>query len=245
MLVAQRYDLGEALGAGGEARVFRARDLRDNREVALRLSAQKPVPPSADDPPPHPNWVRRLDRGGDHEQGSYEVFELLNGVTLETRVGVEPLQPGPWLDFIRQSLDAVAALHAVGWTHGDLNAGNFLHDAGTTWKLLELPFHRSVRPALFGSIYTLAPEQIDGRKPDSRSDVYALGCLYYYAATGVYPHAGGSAAEIAIGRLRFEPEPLQAPALSQRHAEWVMGLLKSREAERPADAGAARSLLGG
>ena len=244
MLVAQRYELGEALGAGGEARVFRARDLRDDREVALRLSAQKLAPPSTGDPAPHPNWVRLFDQGHDQEHGSYEVFELLHGETLETRVGAEPLQPGPWLDFVRQSLDAVGALHAAGWTHGDLNAGNFLHDSGTTWKLLELPFHRSARPALFGSIYTLAPEQIDGRKPDPRSDVYALGCLYYYAATGAYPHAGSNVAEIAVNRLRFESEPLRAPALSQKHADWVMGLLHSKESDRPADACVARSLLG-
>ena len=51
---------------------------------------------------------------------------------------------------------------------------------------------------MFGSIYTLAPEQIDGTKPSVRSDLYSLGCLYYYAACGKWPHAGNSVQEVAI-----------------------------------------------
>jgi serine/threonine protein kinase len=248
--IAARYGLEEKIGTGGEARVFRAHDLVAGVDVAVRLSppgeARDAIRGASDH---HPGWVRLLDRGVDSEHGAYAVFELLRGETLGAMIKRGPLSPNACFDFVRQSLDAVEALHRAGWVHGDLNADNFFFDAGTTWKLLELPFHQAVpvgkRSALFGSIYTLAPEQFGGQAADVRSDLNALGCLYYYAASGVYPHAGGSDAAIAVGRLRFPAEPLheRAPQFPRVWADWVMRLLEREPANRPASASAARQLL--
>jgi serine/threonine protein kinase len=250
--VDSRYELAEEIGRGGEARVFRARDVRTGNEVAVRLAAGPGFrAPGTVAPAPHPGWVRLLDQGTDREQGVFQVFELLAGETLGAMVSKAPLQPDAWLAFVRQSLDAVEALHAGGWMHGDLNADNFFATPGPAWKLLELPFFRFVaaekRSALFGSIYTLAPEQLQGSPPDARSDLYALGCLYYYAASGGYPNAGGRAQDIAVDRLRFAPEPLgeKAPQLSPACADWVMNLLEREPRDRPADLAAARQLLPG
>jgi serine/threonine protein kinase len=164
-------------------------------------------------PEQHPGWVRLLDRGVDATHGAYTVFELLHGETLGAMVARGPISADAWHRFTRQSLEAVGALHRAGWVHGDLNADNFLLHDGTTWKLLDLPFHQSApaekRSPLFGSIQTMAPEQFAGQVPDVRSDLYALGCLYYAAAAGIYPLGGGSEAEFAIGRLRFPAAPLQ------------------------------------
>lgn len=253
MIVAQHYELGERLGTGGEAHVFRARHLPTGVEVALRLSPSS----GADDAPrslrpipePHPGWARLLDRGIDESHGAYTVFELLRGETLGAMVARGPLAVDAWHLFVRQSLDAVEALHRAGWVHGDLNADNFLLHEGATWKLLDLPFHDTTpvekRSPFFGSIYTMAPEQFGGHAPDIRSDLYALGCLYYAAASGIYPHAGGSEAEIAIGRLRFPPEPLHdlSTNLKPDEAAWVKHLLVINPANRPADVDAARQLL--
>jgi serine/threonine protein kinase len=244
-LIADRYQALELIGSGGEARVFRALDLWQNHEVALRLPLHT-MPPQA--PPPaasHPGWVRLLECAPD---GSYQVFELLHGETLRQLVARAPLDEKSWLEFIHQSLDAVEALHAAGWIHGDLNADNFLL-AKSHWKLLELPFLRLTPPAdrsvLFGSIHTLSPEQLENRTPDSRSDLYALGCLYYYAATGEYPHAGSSTREIAISLLRFAPVPLRekAPAISGKLSDWVMTLLQRDPQSRFPSIAAARRLL--
>jgi serine/threonine protein kinase len=250
--IASRYRLEEKIGTGGEASVFRATDLSTHREVALRLSptevGESPQP-TRDVPAHHPGWVRLLDRGVDPAHGAYAVFELLRGETLGELTKRGPLPPDAWLAFARQSLDAVEALHGAGWLHGDLNADNFFLDGNATWKLLELPFHHAApvkkRSALFGSIYTLSPEQFADRPADARSDLYALGCLYYKAASGVYPHAGGSEADIAIGRIRFPAEPLgpRARGLSGALAGWVMRLLERDPDDRPSDAGAARQLL--
>ena len=197
----------------------------------------------------HEGWIRLLNSGSDPSHGAYQVFELLEGRTLAEAVQSGPLNSGDWVNFVVQSLDAVGALHGAGWIHGDLNAGNFVETAAG-WKLLELPFCRfgatAGRSALFGSIHTLAPEQIDGAKADVRSDIYALGCLYYYAASGAYPHPGASSQEIAIHCLRFAAEPLrdQAPHL---HAAWcdaVMKLIATQPGGRVDSIAAARHLLG-
>jgi eukaryotic-like serine/threonine-protein kinase len=249
-LIDGRYLLLADLGSGGEARVFRARDTATGNETALRLALQ-PAAHHVPDPLPafHDGWVRLLAAGSDPHHGAYQVFELLEGRTLGQLIGSGPLDPNEWRNFVDQSLDAVEALHAVGLPHGDLNAGNFFQTA-SGWKLLELPFLRLDPPAgrspLFGSIHTLAPEQIDGAQPNIQTDLYALGCLYYYAASGAWPHPGANDREIAIHCLRFEPDPLgeKAPSLPASWSAWVMTLLARDPAHRFPTVAAARQLLG-
>ena len=208
-------DWTEKIGAGGEARVFRAHDLETGDDVALRLSPPGRFIARAPRNLPRciPAGCGLLDRGIDPAQRPFAVFELLHGETLGAMTARGPLDATTaWLEFARQSLDAVGALHAAGWVHGDLNADNFLLHDGTTWKLLELPFHRpaAARTGRRFSAASTRSRRNSSRAapPESASDLYALGCLYYKAASGVYPHAGGTAAEIAVGRLRFPPTPL-------------------------------------
>jgi serine/threonine protein kinase len=251
-LIAGRYQLQDLIGAGGEARVYRAHDLTAESDVAQRLAIQPDFTERANDPAPpafHENWVHLLDRGVDPVHGSYQVFELLEGQSLRQWAMSGPLEANDWGIFVDQSLNAVEALHNAGYVHGDINADNFFATAAG-WKLLELPFLRLAPPAgrsaVFGSINTLAPEQIDGAKPDLRSDLYSLGCLYYYAASGVYPHPGATARDVAIHCLRFEPEPLaeKAPLLSAPWPSWVMNFLARNPDERVPNIAAARQLLG-
>jgi serine/threonine-protein kinase len=248
-LIDGRYLLLSAIGAGGEARVFRARDQSTNTEVAVRVTLQ-PRPQTAHPAPSaqHPGWVQLLGLGTDPQHGAYNVFELLEGQTLAQVIRTGTLSFDDWRAFIDQSFAAVEALHKEGWAHGDLNADNFFQTA-RGWKLLELPFLRldppAGRSAVFGSIHTLAPEQIDGAPPGVQTDIYALGSLYYYAASGVYPHPGSTSVEVAIHCLRFPPEPLseKAPALPAAFADWVMQLLARDPRNRAQSLSAARQLL--
>ncbi|SRR5260221_4671197 len=252
-LIDGRYLLIEAIGSGGEARVYRARDTETGHDVAVRL-ALRPVTYERPGtlPPFHPGWVQFHFWGTDPQQGAYQVFELLKGPTLNQLVTYGPLAPETWRLFVGQSLDAVEALHNAGWVHGDLNGGNFIHagPSNSGWKLLELPFLRfdppSHQSALFGSILTLSPEQIDGARADALSDLYALGCLYYYAASGEFPHHGSTHQEIAIERLRFAPAPLagKAPRLPAPWSAWVMRLLEREPQKRFRSISTARQLLG-
>lgn len=249
-LIDGRYLLLTVLGSGGEARVYHARDETTSADVAVRLALHPATrtEPSAL-PEFHPGWVQLLDSGTDARFGAYQVFELLEGQTLAQLVPQNPFDAEDWRVFVDQSLDAVEALHTAGWVHGDINATNFFA-TNVRWKLLELPFLHldppKTRSTMFGSIFTLAPEQINGAKPSPGSDLYALGCLYYYAACGAYPHTGATDAELAIARLRFEPDPLaQKPtALSTPWTGWVMKLLARQPDDRPASVAAARQLLG-
>lgn len=251
-LIDGRYRLLEAIGSGGEARVFRARDTRTGDEVAVRVALRPATyAPQTTLPFFPPGWVHFIYWGVDPQQGAYQVFELLHGQTLRQLLAGGALDSDGWFLFANQSLEAVAALHETGWVHGDLNADNFFHNAllQPPWKLLELPFLRFDPPAdrttLFGSIHTLAPEQFEGNLPDFRSDQYALGCLYYYAACGDYPHSGATGQEIAIERLRFEPVPLveKAPHLPTSWCEWVMTLLARVPQSRFPTVAAAHQLL--
>ncbi len=247
--IADRYVLFAPLGSGGEARVFRARDEQNPGEVAVRL-ALGPVASVSSAAPSveHENWVHYIDSGIDPQHGAYQVFELLEGKTLGEIVGSEPLSRDAWREFVDQSLVAVGALHRAEWIHADLNADNFLRTAAG-WKLLELPFYRFETPAarstMFGSIYTLAPEQIDGAKPDVRSDLYSLGCLYYYAAAGKWPHPGDTIQQIAIERLMHAPPDLRqlAPELPPAWADWTMKLLAVKPDGRFPSIATARQLL--
>lgn len=239
-LIGTRYLVLEPIGSGGEAQVFRTRDTLTENEVAVRVPSQ----PLTGQPPAslslfHEGWVRLLDSGIDPSHGPYQVFELLEGETLNSSIQHSPLECEEWLSFVHQSLHAVEALHLAGWIHGDLNAENFFRLKGIPprWKLLELPFLRfkppAGRSALFGSIHTLAPEQFDGAPTNVLSDLYSLGCLYYYAASGGYPHPGDTSQEVAIHCLRFAPIDLRekAPQLSSSWCAWVMNLL-AREPDK-------------
>jgi len=249
-LIDGRYLLLTVVGTGGEAHVFRARDESTGGEVAIRLALHpREKTEELALPDFHDSWVQLLGFGTDAQHGPYQVFELLEGQTLGQLVPQSPFDAEDWRVFVDQSLDAVEALHNAGWVHGDLNADNFFA-TNVRWKLLELPFLRldppKGRSAIFGSIYTLAPEQINGAKADTGSDLYALGCLYYYAACGAYPHTGQSDAEIAISRLRFEPEPLGPKTVDfpAPWTGWVMKLIAPRMKDRFSSVAAARQLLG-
>ena len=247
--IADRYVLLAPLGAGGEARVYRARDEASGTDVAVRLALENASAVLSSPPATTcARWVQFLDSGIDPQHGAYQVFEILEGVTWGALVAETPIPAPEWRMFVDQSLEAVEAVHAASWVHGDINADNFML-TGSGWKLLELPFYRFEAPAarsnVFGSIYTLAPEQIDGAKPSVRSDLYSLGCLYYYGASVRWPHPGTSVQEIAIDRMMRAPQPLReiAPHLPRAWSDWVMQLLARQPNERPATVATARQLL--
>jgi serine/threonine protein kinase len=249
-VIDDRYQLIADIGSGGEARVFHARDMTTEQDVAIRLALRHGPLVMIDQPPEsHEGWVRLLGSGSDPEYGAYQIFELLIGQTLGQMIPSGPLNVDDWRLFVDQSLETVEALHGSGWIHGDLNADNFFR-AEPRWKLLELPFLRFDPPAerstIFGSIHTLAPEQFDGKPPNICSDVYSLGCLYYYAASGAYPHPGATSQEVAIHCVLHPPDPLRekAPKLPAAWADWVMQLLARRPEDRIPDMAAARQLLG-
>ncbi|WP_395747039.1 serine/threonine-protein kinase [Prosthecobacter sp.] len=257
-----RYQLLAPIAQGGLGAVFRARDLQMGREVAVKrvLAAKTGGCGAAADALirearqqsllHHPNIAAVYDFGVDAE-GAFIVMELISGETLEDTVARAPL-PIPDFDaLVRQTLAGVAAAHAQGILHLDLKPGNLmlhrLPDGGLEIKILDFGLARNTRqparraaPArreLPGSIHFMAPEQFEQHAPvDVRTDIYALGCIFYYALTRRHPFEGELTPQVIVAHLHHRTQPLASlrPGLPAHTLQWVEWLIRRLPAGRPA-----------
>ncbi len=260
-----RYELGDLIATGGLGEVYRAWDKQLQRKVALkRIMSGGPVPGEAYARAlteathlaalQHPNIVSVYDFGMD-ERGPYVVMELVEGETLEAVAGRAAFPEADFLRLARESLDGLAAAHAIGLLHRDLKPGNLMLKWGTTSgfqvKLLDFGLSKiSEKPSLqtrlvdnsvFGSIHYMAPEQFEGKVFDQRTDLYALGCLFYYALTRSSPFTGETVTSVMAAHLGHTFVPLDAlrPDLSRELADWVTRLFALRPDDRHESASAA------
>jgi serine/threonine protein kinase/WD40 repeat protein len=234
------YEIVEPLGSGGMGEVYRARDPRLGREVAIKLVATD-GPPSPDRlrrfetearaaaSLSHPNVVTVFDVGT-HDGHPYLVLELLEGETLrETlRSGVPSLrQAARWALEISRGL---AAAHERGIVHRDLKPENVFLTSDGRLKVLDFglaKLHETLVSdeadresptatkgtspgVLLGTIGYMSPEQVKGETPDARTDVFALGTVLYELVTGRKAFGGGTAPEVLASILRDEPPALES-----------------------------------
>jgi Tol biopolymer transport system component len=229
------YEITAFLGAGGMGEVYRARDVRLNRTVALKI-----LPSSvAADPAFRARFEReaRVISGLDHshicalydvgsDQGTdFLVMQFLDGETLAARVERGPLSQQDALRYGSEIADALAAAHREGIVHRDLKPANvMLTKAGV--KLLDFgvakltqsgPSSLGTRTSpltgqgvLLGTLQYMAPEQLEGRDADARSDIWALGTVLYEMLTGRAPFSGRSQASVIGAILHSVPEPVSA-----------------------------------
>src|SRR5262249_16772254 len=133
--------------------------------------------------------------------GYYLVTELIAGHTLREEIASGPAEPGAVADTMRELAAAVAAAHAKGIVHRDLKPENVIPTDDGHLRVPDFGLARDDRPSerkelttlrglLIGTPESLAPEQIDGREADARSDVFSLGVVVYEWATGTHPFAG-------------------------------------------------------
>jgi hypothetical protein len=204
------YELLGEIGRGGMGVVYRARQLSLDREVALKVLH---VPD--DDPSTlermrreaqitarlsHPRIVSIFDAG---RVGAYFFFamELVIGEDLHRLVHRQgPLEPAAAEQYLREAADALSHAHAAGMVHRDIKPSNLMiGPAGL--KLLDLGLARRAGAvgdsgltqagAFMGTPDYIAPEQAnDARRADARSDLYSLGCTFFFALTGKTPFAG-------------------------------------------------------
>lgn len=233
-----QYEILEPLGSGGMGEVYRARDLRLERDVAIKVLPHH----LASDPEmrerferearaiaalSHPGimGIYELARAGDL---SFAVVELLEGETLRKRLASGAI---PWKQaaaVCADLADALAAAHAKGIVHRDVKPENVFLTRDGRVKLLDFGLARS-RPdgrddqvtlgaltspgLMMGTIGFIAPEQIAGEEATPASDVFALGCVLYEAVTGRMPFGRPTAAEVMAAVLRAEPSPLRDSGL--------------------------------
>jgi eukaryotic-like serine/threonine-protein kinase len=244
------YEILSPLGAGGMGEVYRARDTRLERSVAIKvLPADMTSDPSlrqrlereakAVSKLSHPHICTLYDIG--HQDGlDFLVMELVDGETLEQRLVKGPLPPEQTLRYAAQIADALAKAHKLGITHRDLKPSNvMLTKAGA--KLMDFGLAKDSGSAPLGDALTqmtaaskltgegtivgtfqyMAPEQLEGREADARTDIFALGEVIYEMATAKPAFSGTSRASLIASILTTEPppitqlQPLTPPALER------------------------------
>ncbi|MHB1344360.1 MAG: protein kinase domain-containing protein [Thermoleophilia bacterium] len=241
-----RYLLGQVLGRGGTCTVQRAWDTRLNRHVAIK----RLEPPLNEDAHArarfsregkaiarlsHPNLVTLIDRGGT-EDSSYLVFEYVEGRSLKDLLKSSgPLEPRDAGQIAGQIAEGLAHAHAQGIVHRDVKPHNVLLDAEGRTKLTDFgiatveEWTRVTREgSIVGSSRYMAPEQVQGRPVDQRTDLYSLGIVLYEMLTGAPPFQGSSIAEVGRQHIRTPPPPLSdvTPGIPAGMERVVMRLLE-------------------
>ena len=268
-LLGGRYELGGLLGRGGMAEVRRARDLRLNRDVAIkqlridlatdatfqerfRREAQAAAKLN------HPNIVAVYDTGDEPDPDSavrvpYIVMELVQGHTLREilRMGRQ-IQPTKALEFAEGVLDALSYSHKAGIVHRDIKPANVMLTPDGTVKVMDFGIARAVADtsstmtqtaAVIGTAQYLSPEQARGETVDARSDIYSAGCLLYELLVGRPPFTGDSPVSVAYQHVREAPIPpsqLDAMITGMTDAVVLKALAKD-PADRYQSAGAMRA----
>jgi len=235
MLLAGRYELGAMLGYGGMAEVFRGRDVRLGRDVAVKvLRADLARDPSfltrfrreaqSAAGLSHPAIVSVYDTGEgvlDETPGSptvpFIVMEYVEGRTLREVLQAEGrLQPRRAVEIVAEVCAALACSHEAGVVHRDIKPGNVMITRTGLVKVMDFGIARAVTAsssavtqtaAVMGTAQYLSPEQARGEHVDARSDIYSTGCLLYELLTGRPPFLGDSPVAVAYQHVREDPTP--------------------------------------
>jgi len=205
--LADRYELVEVVGRGGMGEVWAARDLRLDRDVAVKLlsphmASQAGVRERFDAEARsaarlnHPNVIAVFD-SGEHQGTPYLVMELLAGRTLADELDLGPLDPERARSLGVEVLGALAASHQAGVLHRDIKPGNLLVAADGSTKVGDFGIAKSTEGLdltsagmIVGTAAYLAPERLAGHPATAQADLYALGVVLYEALSGQKPFRG-------------------------------------------------------
>ncbi len=235
------YEIVELLGAGGMGEVYRARDPRLGREVAVKvIRGSEPTSEAlrrfdqearAAGALNHPNLLAVYDVGV-QDGAPFVVTELLEGETLRERLRHGPLPADEAIALLRQVLAGVGAAHQKGIVHRDLKPENLFLTADGRVKILDFGLAKRLEPALageesltgvgtvLGTVGYTAPEQLCGQPALPASDLFALGAVLYEMVSGRKAFAGATALETIGLALSVEPPPLAAAGCLPACRDW-------------------------
>jgi TolB-like protein/tetratricopeptide (TPR) repeat protein len=235
------YEIVAPLGSGGMGEVYRARDGRLGREVAIKVLPEA-VAGDADRLArferearalarlSHPNILSIFDFGKDG-QTTYAVTEILAGETLRERLGRERISWRRAVEIATALADGLAAAHASGIVHRDLKPENVFLTRDGRVKILDFGLALmeplaaagtqtlslgpdSTRPgAVLGTVGYMAPEQVRGQPADARSDIFALGCVLFEMLAGQRAFRRDTAAETMTAILKEPPPEMPIPGV--------------------------------
>ena len=266
-----RYEIRSTIGEGGSGIVFKAWDRSLQRNVAVKRfhTAQSTLENTNDQRAwreamtlasmQHPNILTIYDFGID-EEGPYVIMEFLEGETMERTIAThEPYTLKNFRDAVHQTLEALIAAHHTGLIHRDLKPHNIMvipmASGAKQYKILDFGLAKILTQptvqtlenncSIYGSVFYIAPEQFSRQPVDERTDLYAMGCVYYYMLTGKNAFEGASIAEIITAHLKHRVVPLhkRRPDLPAAICDWVMKLFSAHPDDRPRSAAEALTLF--
>ena len=256
-LLGGRYELDGVVGRGGMAEVYRARDIRLDRIVAIktlrtdlardqifqarfRREAQSAASLN------HPSIVAVYDTGEDMATGvpvPYIVMEYVDGRTVRDLLQEgHRLLPERSLEIIDGVLRALDYSHQAGIVHRDIKPGNVMVTRNGDIKVMDFGIARAMSDAqatmtqtaqVIGTAQYLSPEQARGERVDSRSDLYSTGCLLYELLCGRPPFTGDSPVAIAYQHVRENPVP--PSRVDPDVPAWADAIVLKAMAKAPAD----------
>jgi beta-lactam-binding protein with PASTA domain/tRNA A-37 threonylcarbamoyl transferase component Bud32 len=256
-LLGGRYELDGVVGRGGMAEVYRARDIRLDRIVAIktlrtdlardqifqarfRREAQSAASLN------HPSIVAVYDTGEDMATGvpvPYIVMEYVDGRTVRDLLQEgHRLLPERLMEIIDGVLRALDYSHQAGIVHRDIKPGNVMVTRNGDVKVMDFGIARAMSDAqatmtqtaqVIGTAQYLSPEQARGERVDSRSDLYSTGCLLYEMLTGRPPFIGDSPVAIAYQHVRENPVP--PSRVDPDVPPWADAIVLKAMAKSPAD----------
>src|SRR5271170_3023962 len=233
------YEILQRLGAGGMGEVYRAKDTRLDREVAIKtLSLERCSHPEdlsrfeqearSASALNHPNIVTIYELG--HENGTrYIAMELVEGDTLRGLLASGPIPFRKSMAIAAQIADGLAKAHEIGLIHRDLKPENLMVSRDGTAKVLDFGLAKLLKPdhapgsdattsisehgTIMGTVGYMSPEQAMGEEVDFRSDQFSFGSVLYEMATGSPAFKKKTHAETTAAILRDEPERLGSKML--------------------------------
>ena len=229
------YEILAPLGAGGMGEVYRAKDARLNREVAVKVLAES----LSGDPAAmarfereakavaalnHPSILSIFDYGLEGDL-TYAVMELLEGETLQKRLDQGPLPVSKAVEIAGRIAQGLAAAHEKGIIHRDLKPANVFLTKGGLVKILDFGLARiqvpleeaktekgapggTVPGTVMGTVGYMAPEQVRGEAVDMRTDLFTFGVVLYEMLAGKRPFERSSAMDTLAAILNEDPPPL-------------------------------------
>ncbi len=230
------YEILAPIGAGGMGQVYKARDTRLDRIVAIKvLPADKVADPErkqrfrqeakAASSLNHPNIITIYDVGSENAI-DYIAMEFVAGKTLDQLTPRNGMRLGDLLAAAAQVADALARAHQAGIVHRDLKPSNVMVCSDGLVKVLDFGLAKLTQPAagedadtktmaaltqdgaILGTTYYMSPEQAEANLVDARSDIFSFGSMLYEMATGQRPFHGKSQAAVLSAILREEPKAI-------------------------------------
>ena len=234
------YTVNSAIGAGGMGEIYRARDARLKRDVALKILPEALTQDRtaierfmreahAASALNHPNILTIFDIGR-HNDIHFIATEFVDGQTLRQRMDRGPFSIGETLDVAIQVSGALVAAHATGIIHRDIKPENIMLRTDGYVKVLDFGIAKlterqpkdvesdavtliqtaTIPGMILGTASYMSPEQARGLEVDARSDIFSLGVVIYEMAAGRLPFSGPTISDVIASILQVEPSPLSA-----------------------------------